>query len=299
MKNKIEIRARQGIQKRALTDAEKAAGYIGVLTGKIPFNSDSQVMTMRGRSKPFIEQIAPDAFKRSLKEDTDIMASAGHTDDPLSALGRIGKNLSVVTDGKELRWEALVPDTRACADMLVLVDQDIITGTSFEFQTRGADGEKWEARDARVDLRTITDARLLAFNPVTYPAYPDASLTVEMRRRQARSYVMECDEAMWCDPTLTTDAAFAGEMLDYEFEELESAQEYLRANPSGPLADYARKEAAESADDIAMLVKWLADNGATVNPDYAAKAADASTARNLRAATATLALRHKFFQKNA
>jgi hypothetical protein len=300
MSHKSEIRARQGINKRALTDKEKSDGYIGALTGVIPFNSDSEVMMMRGRAKPFVERIAADAFKRSLSEDSDIMANAGHTDDPLSALGRIGKNLSVSCDDKELRWEALVPDTRACADMIVLVDQGIITGTSFEFQVRGTAGEKWESRDAKLDLRTITDARLVAFNPVSFPAYPDTSLTVELRRRSSRSYVMECDEAMWNDPTLTVDAAFAGEMLDYDFEELESAQEYLRCNPSGPLSDYARKEVADAAEDIAMLVKWLADNGATINPDYAAKIPVGlrSSAPDLTAAHHSLAARHNLLKIN-
>lgn len=300
MKNKTETRACRGIQKRSLTDSEKAAGYIGALVGVIPFNSDSEVLTMRGRAKPFVEKIAPDAFTRSLAEDRDIMASAGHTDDPLSALGRIGKNLTVEATDKELRWEALVPDTRACADMLVLVDNGIITGTSFEFMTRGTAGEKWEIRDSNLDQRTITDARLLAVNPVTCPAYPDSSLTVELRRkRAARSYVMECDDAMYSDQTLTPDAAFATEMLEHDFEEMESAQEYLRANPNGPLADYATKEAMEAADDIAMLVKWLAANGATVNPDYAAKISTLSDDATMRAATATLALRKKLFSQNA
>ena len=36
-----EIRARRGIERRALTDAEKSEGYIGAVRSVIPYNSDS------------------------------------------------------------------------------------------------------------------------------------------------------------------------------------------------------------------------------------------------------------------
>lgn len=188
-----EVRARASLERRSLTDAEKSKGYIGALYGKIPFNSDSCTLTKRGRAKPFVEQIAPDAFSRSLKEDRDIRAMAGHTDNPLASIGLIGENLTVTTDGESMKWEALVPDTQACADMLVLVDKRIINGTSFEFEVRDSAGEKWDARDANLDQRTILDARLIAFNPVPWPAYSDSSLTVEMRQRDSRT-IDECIE---------------------------------------------------------------------------------------------------------
>ncbi len=284
MKLKSELRARASLEKRSLTDAEKAAGYIGALTGVIPFNSDSVTLSKRGRAKPFVEQIAPDAFKRSLKEDKDIMANAGHTDDPLCALGLIGENLTVTTNATELRWEALVPDTQAGKDLMSLVDKRIIRGTSFEFEVRGEAGEKWERRDDRLDQRTILDARLIAFNPVTWPAYLDSSLTVEMRRREGRDSYFSTDAGY--DPSVSADVAFAIECLGSELCELCDTLEYLRDNPAGALADYAREEAADAAEDITMLTAWLAANGAIIPGDLATRAtAKAAEARSILSAT--------------
>jgi uncharacterized protein len=278
-----ELRARASIERRALTDAEKSAGYIGALNGVIPFNSDSVVLSKRGRAKPFVEQIAPEAFKRSLTEDKDIMANAGHTDDPLAALGRIGENLTVTQTATEMRWEALLPDTPAARAMLQLVEKRIITGTSFEFEVRGAAGEKWEKRDDKLDQRTILDARLIAFNPVTWPAYADSSLTVEMRRRKQADgadergtyYRPEGCPVDYCDPTLTADAKFAGIALSRATYALTDALEYLRAMPAGALADYAKAEVTIAAANAKTLIDWLAANGATVAPAVQQRAAEA------------------------
>lgn len=275
MKLTREIRARASLEKRTLTDAEKQAGSIGAIHGVIPFNSDSVVLSKRGRAKPFVEQIAPEAFKRSLTEDKDIMANAGHTDDPLAALGRIGENLTVTTTATELRWEALVPDTQAGKDMMSLVDKKIITGTSFEFEVRGAAGEKWERRDDQLDQRTILDARLIAFNPVIWPAYADSSLTVEMRRgHEGRDSYFGSDCAY--DPTVSDDVAYAIKSLGAEVCELCDALEYLRENPAGAHLAYATAEAADAAESITALTAWLAANGATVPPELQARATTAT-----------------------
>ena len=270
MKLTRELRARASLEKRSLTDAEKASGYIGALTGVIPFNSDSVTLTKRGRAKPFVEQIAPDAFKRSLKEDRDIMANAGHTDDPLAALGRIGENLTVTTSATELRWEALVPDTQAGKDLMSLVDKKIIRGTSFEFEVRGEAGEKWEKRDDRLDQRTILDARLIAFNPVTWPAYEDSSLTVELRRREWRDSYFGSDACY--DPMVSDDVAYAIKSLGGEVCELCDALEYLRENPTGAHVAYATDEVAAAQASISALSDWLAANGATVPEGLMARA---------------------------
>jgi uncharacterized protein len=294
-----EVRARASLERRALTEAEKSAGYIGAIKGVIPYNSDSEILSKRGRPKPFVEKIAPDAFKRSLSEDKDIMGFAGHTDDPLAALGRIGENITVTSDERSMTWEALVPDTQAGRDMLSLVDKKIIRGTSFEFEIRGAAGEKWEKRDDRLDERTILDAKLIAFNPVAWPAYSDSSLTVELRRRSRHDAGEEIDASEsrgaylsangggcvdWYDPTITPDTKFAGNALSRATWALTDALEYLRAVEAiatsgsavkaGALVDYARAEVAASAANAKTLVDWLATNGAEVNPAAVQRARD-------------------------
>lgn len=179
-----EIRALRSIEQRAVTDEEKAAGYIGALRGSIPYNKDSYPLTKRGRKKRFIERIAPGAFDESVKQDgSEIMVMAGHTDDPLMGLARNGKNLIISSDERGMNWEALVPETRAGKDLLRLVELGIINGTSFEFDVENSSDEEWSMRDARMDGRMIKKAKLRALNPVTWPAYADSSLMVEMRRR--------------------------------------------------------------------------------------------------------------------
>lgn len=277
-----EVRGRASLERRELTDAEKAKGYIGAIRGVIPFNSDSQVLTKRGRSRPFVERISPDAFKRSLAEDKDIMATAGHSEDPLAAIGVIGENLTVTTDDRAMTWESLVPDTKAGADLLKLVDLKIIRGTSFEFEVRGESGEKWERRDDRLDERTIIEARLLEFNPVKWPAYLGTSLTVEMRKheRATDEAPAEGRATYWhpegivdyWDPTVTADTKFAGNALNRASYALTDALEYLRAAPAGALADFAQAEVAAAAANAKTLIDWLAANGATVNPEAMARA---------------------------
>lgn len=271
-----ELRARSsGVELRTVTDEEKADGYIGALVGNIPFNSDSQQLRDRGLNKgqPFIERLAPDAFKRSLEEDKDQMGFAGHTDDPLAAFARAGSNLALTVDDNGLQWRALLPDTQSGRDLKTLTEQRIITGTSFEFTVED-NGEKWEKRDGK-DVRTITAARLYTVNPVAFPAYPESELTAERSANplaSRRGVYVYADE--WSDPTLTCDTAFAINMLGQELGELTMALEYLRCAGAagGKLADYAKAEVTESAAAVKTLVDFLAASGAEINPELAGRA---------------------------
>lgn len=304
MSLRTELRARASLERRALTAEEKAAGYIGALRGTIPYDADSEVLTQRGRPRPFVERIAPGAFDASLVGRRDIVAAAGHTDDPLASLGRVGANLTLASDARALTWEALVPDTSAGRDLVTLVDKGIITGTSFEFEVDGEAGQKWEARDARTDQRTITSARLVALNPVVWPAYSDSSLTVELRRRCAPAagetrgaYLSHDGEpaADWSDPTLSGPVKFATAALHRAIYALADAQEFLRAEAAlvaagQPASDaaivaLAGAEATAAAERAAALVDWVAANGAAVP----AAVLDRARARLAEARTAAAA----------
>lgn len=267
-----ELRAHQGgIELRQVTDQEKAAGYIGALIGDIPYESDSQELRDRSlnRGQPFIERLAPDAFKRSLAEDADQMGFAGHTDDPLAAFARVGENLTITTSDRGLQWRALIPDTQAGRDIVTLADKKIIRGTSFEFNIN-AGGDKWEKRDGK-DVRTITEARLYTVNPVAFPAYPGSELTAErslVRKAKRRGYYLpDDDDYTYGDDTITCDTAFALAALQLELCELEESLEYLRCAGAngGKLADYAKGEVTESTESVKLLADFLAANGAEIN----------------------------------
>lgn len=279
MKNR-ETRAYQGgIELRQVTDQEKAAGYIGALVGEIPYKTDSQELRDRGvnRGQPFIERLAPDAFKRSLAEDKDQMGFVGHTDDPLAAFARVGENLTIESSDRGLSWRALIPDTQAGRDIVTLTEKKIIRGTSFEFNVEGQ-GESWEKRDGK-DVRTITSARLYTINPVAFPAYPDSELTSErsLERKAKRRGLYAYTDADF-DESMTCDARYACDALCDELDELADAIDYLRCvntpgtSATGALKAYAERELKESTEAVAELTAWLAANGSTVNPDFVERA---------------------------
>lgn len=265
-----EIRARRGIERRALTEAEKASGYIGAVRSIIPYGSDSGELRDRrlNNGKPFVEQIAAGAFKRSLETPGDILAFVGHTDDPLAAFARAGANLTFTDTAAGLEWEALAPDTAACRDLVRLVESGVIKGASFEFSVRGADGERWEKRDGR-DVRVITSAELYAVNPVAVPAYDESALTVSLRSRDHRGlYAYENNY----EYTPVDDVSYAERALASLICEFSAAQRYLRNNPSGAHADYAAAAVGRSSGEIKTLLDWLAANGAKLDDTTAARA---------------------------
>jgi len=69
-----------------------------------------------------------------------------------------------------------LPDTQAGRDLAVSVSRGDVKESSFAFRIAKG-GDDWEERDDGVIIRTITKVQeLLDVSPVTYPAYPDASV---------------------------------------------------------------------------------------------------------------------------
>lgn len=266
-----ELRARRTLERRELTNKEKADGYIGAIRSVIPYNSDSGEIRERGTNggRPFVEQVARGAFRQSLETPGDIIAFVGHTDDPLAAFARAGANLTLTETADGLQWEALAPDTAACRDLVKLVESGVIRGASFEFSVRGKDGEKWEKRGS-VDVRIITDATLYAVNPVAWPAYEDSALTVALRSRSERGvYAYQYSDYY---SSGFTDITFAEAALASELCEFSNAQRYIRDNPTGAHVAYAAKAADESSAEVKALLDWLTANGAKLDDATAARA---------------------------
>lgn len=275
------------VETRALSDAEKSAGYIGALTGIIPLATDS--VTLRDRSlnngQPFVERIAPRAFEGA--GTADVIAVVGHTDDPLAAFARTGANLTLSESATEIRWEALLPNTQAGRDLAELGAKQIIRGTSFEFERGAAD--TWSKRDDGTAVRTVTRGTLVRVNPVLDPAYGTSELTVSTRAagRTRRGFYAMSDagyaggmgEGERCPP----DVCFAEEQLCDELECFGAAQSYLRDNPTGAHRAYAEREVAECAANIRTLLDWLTANGATPAADPALLERAAAAARQVPA----------------
>lgn len=128
----------------------------------------------------FREQIAPGAFADVLKDD--VRALFNH--DANQVLGRTtAGTLRIAQDSTGLYYEVDLPDTQAARDLVISIERGDVSQSSFAFRV-APNGDSWDENEDGVIVRTITRfARLYDVSPVTYPAYPDA--TVGMRSLEA------------------------------------------------------------------------------------------------------------------
>ena len=124
----------------------------------------------------FREIIAPGAFDSVLQDD--VRALFNHDPNYLLARSASG-TLKLSVDEQGLRYEFEPPNTTAGRDLVESMKRGDISQSSFAFTVAK---DSWEERDGGV-VRTINKVeRLFDVSPVTYPAYPDAS--VGMRSMQ-------------------------------------------------------------------------------------------------------------------
>ena len=119
----------------------------------------------------FREEIDAAAFDEVL--DNDVRAVFNH--DPNFILGRTKSGtLKLSVDGEGLRYEVTLPDTQTARDVAASVSRGDIDGSSFKFTVVEDD---WREDDDGRVIRTVKKVgRLLDVGPVTFPAYPDASV---------------------------------------------------------------------------------------------------------------------------
>jgi uncharacterized protein len=163
----IQTRTLHGLTVR---EAANGSGYIGILEGHAAvFNSDS--LEFAGYGKPWVERIAPGAFKRTLAEQPDVKALWSHRADAI--LARSPGTLSLSEDDKGLRVEIKLIDTQQNKDVLASVRAGLVDSMSFGFSARSV---KWEEGKER-DVRTLLDVDLFEVSPVVWPAYPDTAIS--------------------------------------------------------------------------------------------------------------------------
>jgi HK97 family phage prohead protease len=124
---------------------------------------------------PFIEKIAPGAFRKTLSETPDVRLLINHEGLPLART----KNgtLKLQEDMIGLRFEAELPDTQEARDLYTLVERGDVDQMSFAFRVIR---QKWSPDRTE---RTLTEVSLADgdVSVVTYPAY--AATTVEARQK--------------------------------------------------------------------------------------------------------------------
>lgn len=133
----------------------------------------------------FVEQIAPEAFTKTLADAPDVRALINH--DPTHLLGRTRSGtLRLAVDSVGLAYEIDMPDRSDARDLVVSMERGDITQSSFAFYMIPG-GDEWGETQEGFPLRTIRALSLSDgdVSPVTYPAYPDADSG--LRERAYRS----------------------------------------------------------------------------------------------------------------
>ena len=145
----------------------------------------------------FVERIDPQAFgivaeRRGRKKPLETRALWNH--DPNFPLARYPGTLRMNVDDIGLRYEFPVPDTTYGRDLAANIEAGIVRGSSFSFQIAPG-GEAWSVEDGR-SIRTVTKIdTLIDVGPVTFPAYPDADVTVAKRSYDAFRVAREANNA--------------------------------------------------------------------------------------------------------
>lgn len=158
----IRILTVSGIEIRAKGDAQSIRGYAA------KFNVMSE--NLGG----FRETIKPGAFSDVLSND--VRALVNHEDSMVLAR-TASKTLAIGEDDEGLWYECSMPDTSYARDLIVSLKRGDVTQSSFAF-TVASGGDQWdEDEETGAYVRTINKiGRLYDVSPVTYPAYPDATV---------------------------------------------------------------------------------------------------------------------------
>lgn len=124
----------------------------------------------------FVETIEPGAFTRSLQNGADVRAVINH--DPNLILGRSKSGtLTLTEDDIGLRVEIVPPDTQYARDLMTSIKRGDIDQMSFQFKAID-DDVRWDGNLVR---RWLKEVDLFDVAPVTFPAYPQTSVSVRSR----------------------------------------------------------------------------------------------------------------------
>ena len=172
---------------RADGDKMTFSGYAAV------FNSDSQPL-------PFIERIAPGAFKRTLQSRNDVKLLWNHDSGEVLGSTRAG-TMRLYEDAKGLRVEAdLAPTTRG-KDLSILMQRGDVNKMSFGFTVQS---DSWSPDGT---TRTLESVRLAEVSIVTFPAYESSVAQVRSSDTLDVEKLSDALLALETNESLTTDQA--------------------------------------------------------------------------------------------
>jgi HK97 family phage prohead protease len=204
-------------------DGMTFTGYAAV------FNSPSEPL-------PFIERIAPGAFKRSLKARNDIKLLWNHDTGSVLGSTRAG-TLKLEEDNYGLRVTATLPETTLGKDVRTLVQRGDVNAMSFGFSVP-ANGDSWNTDGTE---RTLRSVRIHEVSIVAFPAYQQTAGTATVRSFDGVAKRAEVDADQLADAMLAIED---GKDLSLEQSEL-LTQVIQRLTP--------QEEEEENNNDITAL----------------------------------------------
>ena len=204
---------------------------------------------------PFLERIAPGAFKRSLRAKNDIKLLWNHDSSMVLGSTRAG-TLRLSEDDKGLFVEADLPSTSFGLDAKISIQRGDVTGFSFGF-TVPPNGDSWNADGTE---RTLKSVRLLEVSTgVAFPAYPSTNGTAQVRSLEDVVMAVGVDyDAL----SMVLGKVAAGEPITYaEKEVMELVLDALVPEEEAPVEDAPMDEAMteqNGLDQLALHRKKLA-----------------------------------------
>ena len=216
---KFELRAVEG------GDGMTFTGYAAV------FNSPSEPL-------PFIERIAPGAFKRSLKARNDIKLLWNHDTGSVLGSTRAG-TLKLEEDNYGLRVTAVLPETTLGKDVRTLVQRGDVNAMSFGFSVP-ANGDSWNSDGTE---RTLRSVRIHEVSIVAFPAYSQTAGTASVRSFEAVATRAEVDADQLADAMLAIE----------DGKDLSLEQSELLSKVIQRLTPQEEAEAEEDSEDLTAL----------------------------------------------
>lgn len=133
----------------------------------------------------FREKLSPGAFGDVL--GNDVRALINH--DPNLILGRTTSGTARIgEDSTGLWYEVDLPDTQPARDLAESIRRGDVSQSSFAFSVASG-GDSWdEDTETGAVIRTVSKVgRLYDVSPVTYPAYPDATIGMRSLEQHRKS----------------------------------------------------------------------------------------------------------------
>ena len=196
---------------------------------------------------PFIETIAPGAFRKTLMETPDVRLLINHSGLPLART----KNgtLTLTEDDRGLYMDATIADTSEGRDLYKLVERGDVDQMSFAFRVIR---QKWS--DDR-SQRVLTEVSLADgdVSVVTYPAYPTTSV-------EAREALQNAIDAIKEGREVTGESLI---VLKTIFDDLSEGHEYImKAVEMMAILTGAEGEIEEeSRENVGDFVEWDSSGG--------------------------------------